>query len=76
MNPAPASPPFPRALFLFALLYGGMVCMAGVLGNKLVALGPLSALGPMLGLEPLGIEGGIFTFLLLVIIACGSASCR
>ena len=45
----------PRSLFLFSLLYGGMVCMAGVLGNKLIALGPLA------------VEGGIFAFLTLVV---------
>jgi uncharacterized integral membrane protein (TIGR00697 family) len=45
----------PRALFLFAIFYGGMVCIAGVLGNKQVALGPLA------------VEAGIFAFLLLVI---------
>jgi uncharacterized integral membrane protein (TIGR00697 family) len=74
MFPEPTAPPaIPRSLFLFALFYGGMVCMAGVLGNKLVALGPLSALGPVLGLGPLGIEGGIFTFLLLVITASAVA---
>lgn len=49
----------PRSLFLFSLLYGGMVCMAGVLGVKQVALGPLA------------VEAGIFAFLLLV--AMGSA---
>jgi len=50
---------FPRSLFIFALFYGGMVCIAGVLGVKQVALGPLS------------VEAGIFAFLLLV--AMGSA---
>jgi uncharacterized integral membrane protein (TIGR00697 family) len=55
-SPAPAYPP---ALLLYALLYGGMVCMAGVLGVKQVALGPLA------------VEAGIFAFLLLV--ALGSA---
>ena len=55
-----AAPPadtlaFPPALFLFALFYGGMVCIAGVLGNKLISLGPLT------------VEGGIFAFLLLVV---------
>lgn len=48
----------PRAitpsLFLFAIVYGGMVVLAGVLGNKQVALGPLA------------VEAGIFPFLLLV----------
>ena len=43
-----------RSLFVLAVLYGGMVCMAGVLGVKQVALGPLA------------VEAGIFAFLLLV----------
>lgn len=51
----------PRSLFLFSLVYGGMVCMAGVLGNKLLALGPL------------GVEGGILAFLILVITASATA---
>ena len=36
-----------------AIFYGGMVCIAGVLGNKQVALGPLA------------VEAGIFAFLKL-----------
>jgi queuosine precursor transporter len=32
----------PRSLFIYSLLYGGMVCMAGVLGTKIVAIGPLT----------------------------------
>jgi queuosine precursor transporter len=51
---APASA-LPRSLFAFAIFYGGMVCIAGVLGNKQVALGPLA------------VEAGIFAFLLLVV---------
>lgn len=53
MNAAP--PAIPRSLFAFAIFYGGMVCIAGVLGNKQVALGPLA------------VEAGIFAFLLLVV---------
>ena len=53
--PSTEPPAITPALFLFSLFYGGMVCIAGVLGNKLIALGPLT------------IEGGIFAFLLLVI---------
>ncbi|WP_353204526.1 queuosine precursor transporter [Sphingomonas sp.] len=64
-HPAPGG--IPRALFAFSIFYGGMVCIAGVLGNKQVTLGPVSALGPLLGLPPLAIEAGIFAFLLLVI---------
>jgi uncharacterized integral membrane protein (TIGR00697 family) len=43
------------SLFAFGIFYGGMVCIAGVLGNKQVALGPLA------------VEAGIFAFLLLVV---------
>ena len=43
------------SLFAFSIFYGGMVCIAGVLGNKQVALGPLA------------VEAGIFAFLLLVV---------
>jgi uncharacterized integral membrane protein (TIGR00697 family) len=51
-----AQPPvISRSLFLFSIFYGGMVCIAGVLGNKQVALGPLA------------VEAGIFAFLLLVV---------
>ena len=49
------APAIPLSLFAFALFYGGMVCIAGVLGNKQVALGPLA------------VEAGIFAFLLLVV---------
>jgi len=68
--PAPASPvatvQVPRSLFLFSIFYGGMVCIAGVLGNKQIALGPLSDLGAAIGVGPLAVEAGIFAFLLLV----------
>src|SRR5690606_4216347 len=43
--------------FVFSILYGGMVCMAGVLGVKQVVLGPLA------------VEAGIFAFLMLVILS-------
>ncbi len=56
---AAAPAPSPRALLVFGLLYGGLVCISGVLGAKQVALGPLA------------VEAGIFGFLLLV--ALGSA---
>jgi len=55
-KPAPA---MPRSLFVYSVLYGGMVCISGVLGVKQVALGPFA------------VEAGIFGFLLLVVI--GSA---
>ncbi|MBV7257787.1 queuosine precursor transporter [Pacificimonas sp. WHA3] len=46
-----------RSLFAISVFYGGMTCIAGVLGNKLVALGPLA------------VEAGIFAFLLLVVMS-------
>jgi uncharacterized integral membrane protein (TIGR00697 family) len=56
-DPPPATPPIPKPLFAYALLYGGMTCIAGVLGFKQVALGPLA------------VEAGIFAFLMLVVIS-------
>ena len=53
--PQPATTAISPSLFAFGIFYGGMVCIAGVLGNKQVALGPLA------------VEAGIFAFLLLVI---------
>ncbi len=47
----------PRSLFIYALIYGGLVCMAGVLGTKIVALGPLT------------VEAGIIAFLQLVVLS-------
>ena len=43
------------SLFAFAIFFGGMVCIAGVLGNKQVSVGPLA------------VEAGIFAFLFLVV---------
>ncbi len=43
------------SLFALSIFYGGMVCIAGVLGNKQVSLGPIA------------VEAGIFAFLLLVV---------
>ncbi len=60
-TPAPAAPPIPRSLFVLSIFYGGMVCIAGVLGNKQVALGPLA------------VEAGIFAFLLLVVVSSAVA---
>jgi len=51
----------PRAMLLYAVLYGGMTCIAGVLGSKQVALGPLA------------VEAGIFPFLLLVAVSSAVA---
>ncbi|MCY7339077.1 MAG: VUT family protein, partial [Sphingomonas bacterium] len=63
-DPAPAAPAaitISKGLFAFALLYGGMTCIAGVLGSKQVALGPLA------------VEAGIFPFLLLVALSSAIA---
>lgn len=60
-NPSAAAQGIPQPLFLFALLYGGMTCIAGVLGAKQVALGPLA------------VEAGIFPFLMLVAISSAVA---
>ena len=56
-QPAPIS----RSLFALAIFYGGMVTIAGVLGAKQVALGPLA------------VEAGIFPFLILVAISSAVA---
>jgi queuosine precursor transporter len=47
----------PRSIFIYSLIYGGLVCMAGVLGTKIVAIGPLT------------VEAGIFAFLQLVVLS-------
>ena len=52
-----AQPAIPRPLFVYSLLYGGMTVIAGVLGFKQVALGPLA------------VEAGIFAFLMLVVLS-------
>jgi len=57
-TPAPA---MSRSLFAFAVFYGGMVTIAGVLGAKQVALGPLA------------VEAGIFPFLILVALSSAIA---
>src|SRR5687767_14100462 len=51
----------PRSLFVLAVFYGGMTVLAGVLGAKQVALGPLA------------VEAGIFAFLLLVALSSAVA---
>ncbi len=57
VTPTATPPAIPRSLFVFALIYGGMTVIAGVLGFKQVALGPLA------------VEAGIFAFLMLVILS-------
>jgi len=61
MDTPPPAPAITRSLFVFSIFYGGMVCIAGVLGNKQVALGPLA------------VEAGIFAFLLLVVVSSAVA---
>jgi uncharacterized integral membrane protein (TIGR00697 family) len=58
---ASTTPAIPRSFFLFSVLYGGMTCVAGVLGNKQVSVGPLS------------VESGIFAFLMLVVLSSATA---
>lgn len=50
-----------RPLFVYALLYGGMTVVAGVLGFKQIAL--------PLGFTTLAVEAGILAFLMLVAIS-------
>src|SRR5688572_23885515 len=61
MDAPAARPDIPLPLFAFSLLYGGMTCIAGVLGSKQVALGRLA------------VEAGIFPFLLLVALSSSVA---
>ncbi|MET0245968.1 MAG: queuosine precursor transporter [Sphingomonas sp.] len=67
------SPAVPRSLFVLSIFYGGMVCIAGVLGNKQVSLGPVSQIGTWVGVGPLAVEAGIFAFLLLVAVSSAVA---
>lgn len=60
-SPAQSALSIPRSLFLFAILYGGMVPLGGFLGAKQAALGPLA------------VEAGIFPFLTLVAISSAIA---
>ncbi len=61
METAHVARPIPRPLFVYALLYGGMTVLAGVLGFKQIAL--------PLGFTTLAVESGIFAFLMLVAIS-------
>ncbi len=62
-----------RSLFALSIFYGGMVCIAGVLGNKQVSLGPVSEIGNWVGVGPLAVEAGIFAFLMLVAVSSAVA---
>lgn len=61
------APSIPRSLFVFSLLYGGFVVLAGVMGTKLASLGHWPLLGD------LAVESGIFAFLLLVVLSSAVA---
>lgn len=61
------APVITRSLFVFSLLYGGLVVLAGVLGTKLASLGHWPVLGD------LAVESGIFAFLLLVVLSSAIA---
>jgi uncharacterized integral membrane protein (TIGR00697 family) len=65
LSPSPIA--VPRSLFVYALLYGGLVVLAGVLGTKLAALGHWPLLGD------LAVESGIFAFLMLVVLSSAIA---
>jgi uncharacterized integral membrane protein (TIGR00697 family) len=62
MTEPAASPAFPRPRIVYALIYGGMTVIAGVLGFKQVAL-PFG----------LAVESGIFAFLMLVVLSSSVA---
>lgn len=63
MTPSVSTIAIPRSLFLYALLYGGMVVLAGVLGAKLANVGTWPFIGQMT------VESGIFAFLLLIVLS-------
>lgn len=50
-----------RSLQQYAVLYGGLLVVAGVLGFKLIALGPLA------------VPGGVFGFLLAIVVTNATA---
>lgn len=58
---AEPAPSIARSLFVFALIYGGMTVIAGVLAFKQVAVGGLA------------VESGIFPFLVLVVLSSAVA---
>lgn len=62
-----ARAPISRSLFIYSLLYGGLVVLAGVMGTKLASLGRWPLIGD------LAVESGIFAFLLLVVLSSAVA---
>lgn len=69
MDTAQPRPPLAlsRSLFVFSLLYGGLVVLAGIIGTKLASLGPWPVVGD------LAVESGIFAFLFLVVLSSATA---
>lgn len=55
-----APPTVARSLQTYAVLYGGLLVVAGVLGFKLIKL-------QLPGFEPLAVPGGVFGFLLAIV---------
>jgi queuosine precursor transporter len=53
----------PRSLFIFSLVYGGLCVLAGIIGTKIVGIGPFFGIGPLV------VEAGIFAFLQLVVLS-------
>ena len=56
-----------RSLQQFAVLYGGLLVVAGILGFKLIKL------GPFFGMAPLAVPGGVFGFLLAIVVTNATA---
>lgn len=59
-TPIAPVPFIPRSLQTYAVLYGGLLVVAGVLGFKLINL-------TLPGLSPLAVPGGVFGFLLAIV---------
>ncbi len=66
-GPAGGGRAHPRSLQQFAVLYGGLLVVAGVLGFKLIQLGPLPGVGA------LAVPGGVFAFLLAIVVINATA---
>ena len=60
-NTPPTQTFIPRSLQTYAVLYGGLLVVAGVLGFKLIKLGPLA------------VPGGVFGFLLAIVVTNATA---
>lgn len=59
-SPSALQPFIPRSLQTYAVLYGGLLVVAGVLGFKLIKLA-------LPGIDPLAVPGGVFGFLLAIV---------